>query len=84
GERGSFVFRLHWSAGKIIALGGSMILQPAVIPFLRLGENENEFAGYHLGMAKNVRISFLLGDDGFAAGLTVHHTSGNVTASKTR
>ena len=80
GERGSFIFRLHWSEDKIIALGGSMISQPIIVAFAPL--TDNVFAGYHIGMAKTMRISFNTTDGGVVTGLTVHTKTRDVAAQK--
>jgi hypothetical protein len=40
------------------------------------------FIGYHLGLAKTIRVSFSLDDSGSTAGLTIYRDKGNVIARK--
>jgi len=41
-----------------------------------------EFAGYHLGMAKNISLSFNVDSSGTITGLSVHNPGGDLTATK--
>jgi CubicO group peptidase (beta-lactamase class C family) len=81
-ERGDFFFRLFWQGGKIVALGpamsgelGSIIFQP---------ETRQDFVGYHLGMARIVRLSFITDQQGKINGLLVNTRKGSITAKKSK
>ncbi|MFH1336718.1 MAG: serine hydrolase domain-containing protein [Candidatus Zixiibacteriota bacterium] len=80
GERGSIFFRLIWRGHENIGVGPAMSAQTISIPFLPL--TLTDFAGYHLGMAKNLRISFNLTNNGSVAGLTIRTVDENVEAYK--
>jgi len=80
GERESIFFRLIWQGHENIGVGPAMSAQTLSIPFLRL--TLSDFAGYHLGMAKNLRISFNLDNNGFVTGLSIRTIDENVEAYK--
>jgi hypothetical protein len=52
------------------------------IPFLPLIPRGNEFIGYHLDMARNFRINFLVEEDGQIMGLVVLNEDGPIEALK--
>jgi CubicO group peptidase (beta-lactamase class C family) len=81
-ERGDFFFRLFWQGGKIAALGpamsgeiGNLIFQP---------ETRQDFVGYHLGIARIVRLSFTTDEQGKINGLLVNTSKGAITAQKSK
>ena len=78
GAHGSIFFRLHWRRGEIIGLEPAESGRAVELRFLPL--SEHELAGYHLGLAKNVRVTFNLDHDDSVNGLTVHGQSSNVDA----
>jgi len=80
GERGSIFFRSIWRDNKNIGIEPVEYAQPFSVPFLPL--TETDFAGYHLGMAKNVRISFNLDHDKSVISLTIHCTDDIIDATK--
>ena len=80
GTQGSIYFRLHWRKGEIIGLEPAESGRAVEVRFLPL--SEHELAGYHLGIAKNVRITFKLDNDGAVHGLTVHGQTSNVDATR--
>jgi len=51
------------------------------VPFLPLTSRGEKFAGYHLDMARNFRISFLVDADGRVDGLSLPHDDGPVKAT---
>lgn len=55
-EKQPHLFRFHWKDGKIIAIGGEGIPNPAMTPLQMI--SQNEFTGWHLGFAKPIRIKF--------------------------
>ena len=55
-EKQSHLFRFHWKDGKIFAIGGEGIPNPAITPLKAI--SQNEFAGWHLGFAKPFRLKF--------------------------
>ena len=80
GERGSIFFRSIWRDNKNIGISPVENAQPLSIPFLPL--TLTDFAGYHLGLAKELRISFNLDNNSSVTGLTIHTQDGNVEAYK--
>jgi CubicO group peptidase (beta-lactamase class C family) len=80
GERGSIYFRLIWQGDENIGVGPVMSARQVSIPCLRL--TLTDFAGYHLGMAKDLRISFNLDNDGSVTGLTIRNKDESIEANK--
>jgi len=80
GEKGSLFFALYWRDHKNIGVGPLMSMPDFSAPFLSV--SESEFAGYHLDMARNIRVSFKMDDKGAVSALTVHSPKGDVLASK--
>jgi hypothetical protein len=80
GERGSIFFSLYWRNKMNVGVGPSMGIQQISVPFLLM--SGTEFAGYHLGMAKNIRLSFDVDSGGIVTGLTVHNSGGDLSAKK--
>ena len=63
-ERGAKVFRFHWKDGRIIAVGGAAIPEPAHLWFLPAGEAT--FAGYHIPTTRTSRLRFDKNSEGQA------------------
>ncbi len=80
GEKGSIYFSLYWRNKMNIGVGPLMGIQEILIPFMPV--SGTEFAGYHLGMAKNIRLSFGVDSSGVITGLTVNNPSGDLSARK--
>lgn len=70
GERGSIFFGLYWRDRMNIGIGPMMSSPEFSISFMPM--SDTEFAGYHLGIARNVSLSFSLDDKGVVEGLNVH------------
>ncbi|MGB6866485.1 MAG: hypothetical protein WBE11_12410, partial [Candidatus Aminicenantaceae bacterium] len=79
GEKGSIYFGLTWRNSKIVGIDAVMGVPDLSIPFLPL--TSTDFAGYHLDMARNFRISFLVDADGRVDGLSLPHDDGPVKAT---
>lgn len=79
GDKGTAVFGLLWHASSIIGID-LMRQSPTVTPFMLL--SDTEFAGYHLGLAKNINIKFSVDESGSVIGLTVLTKWGEVAAKK--
>jgi hypothetical protein len=73
GEKESIYFDLYWKEGKNVGVSPRMRPENLALPILPLESNKNEFAGYHLPMAKTIRLSFKTGKDEGVEGLTVHN-----------
>ena len=73
GEKESIFFDLYWKEGKNVGVAPRRQPENLALPILPLEGNKNEFAGYHLPMAKTIRLSFKTGKDGGVEGLTVHN-----------
>jgi hypothetical protein len=54
------------------------------IPFLPPKSRGNDFIGYHLDMARNFRISFLVDKDSHVTGLVVQNQDGPIKAYKSK
>ena len=80
GEKGSIFFSSIWLEDKNIGVAPVRSAKTIAIPFLPL--SKSEFAGYHLGMAHDVRVTFQTGDGGLVAGLTIHCTGADIKARK--
>jgi len=80
GEKRSLFFHLTWLKGELFGLRPDLSAQSVTVLLLPL--SESDFAGYHLGYAQNVRVSFNLNDEGVVADLTVHEESGDVELHK--
>ncbi len=80
GEKGSIYFSLYWRNKMNIGVGPLMGIQEISVPFMPV--SGTEFAGYHLGMAKNIRLSFGVDSSGAITGLTVNNPSGDLSARK--
>ncbi|NIM99994.1 MAG: serine hydrolase [candidate division Zixibacteria bacterium] len=80
GQKGSIFFSSIWLDDKNIGVAPVRSAKTIAIPFLPV--SKSEFAGYHLGMAQDVRVSFQTGDAGLVAGLTIHCTGTNIKARK--
>jgi hypothetical protein len=63
---------LYWKEGKNVGVAPRMRPENLALPILPLESNKNEFAGYHLPMAKTIRLSFKTAKDGGVEGLTLH------------
>jgi CubicO group peptidase (beta-lactamase class C family) len=84
GERESLYFGLIWRDSKIVGLEITLRAPGLSIPFLPLNPEGNEFAGYHLDMARNFLINFLAGEAGQITGLTVPNEDGPIKALKSK
>ncbi len=84
GERGSVFFGLIWRDSKIVGLDAVMGIPDLSIPFLPSTSGENEFVGYHLDMARNFRINFLIDEDGQITGLVIPQNDGPLKALKSK
>jgi CubicO group peptidase (beta-lactamase class C family) len=82
GERGSIFFNLYWREKMNVGVGPSMGIQQISVPFLLM--SGAEFAGYNLGMAKNIRLSFDVDNGGTVTGLIVHNQGGDLSAKKVK
>jgi CubicO group peptidase (beta-lactamase class C family) len=78
-ERGSEYRRCRWERGALV-----YILQVALplIPTRLAPKSETEFYGYHLGLARVVRLSFNLDSAGAVTGLTFHSDGGKSVARR--
>jgi CubicO group peptidase (beta-lactamase class C family) len=84
GEKGSLYFDLIWRDSKIVGFGVTMRAPDLSVPFLPLTSNGDEFAGYHLDMARNFRINFLVEEDSQIMGLVVPNDDGPIEALKSK
>jgi CubicO group peptidase (beta-lactamase class C family) len=73
GEKESIYFDLYWKDGKNVGVAPRLRPEDLSIPILPLESSKNEFAGYHLPLAKTIRLSFKIGKDGRVEGLTLHN-----------
>jgi CubicO group peptidase (beta-lactamase class C family) len=73
GEKESIYFDLYWKDGKNVGVAPRLRPEKLSISILPLEGNKNEFAGYHLPLAKTIRLSFKTGKDGGVEGLTLHN-----------
>jgi CubicO group peptidase (beta-lactamase class C family) len=80
GEKGSIFFSSIWLDDQNIGVAPIPSAKTVSIPFLPV--SKSEFAGYHLGMAQEVRVSFQAGEGGSVAVLTVHCTGADIDARK--
>jgi len=80
GERGSIFFQLYWRDRLNIGVGPMMSPPEFSIPFMPI--SDTEFAGYHLGIARNVSVSFSLDDKGSVTGLSLHKPDRDIFARK--
>ncbi len=82
GEKGSIYFSLYWRNKMNIGVGPLMSIQETSVPFMPM--SSTEFAGYHLGMAKNISLGFGVDSSGAITGISVHNPSGDLSARKTK
>jgi len=80
GERENVAFKVIWQNQNFAGLEPSMPGKILSITFMPL--SATEFAGYHIGMAKNFRIEFTSKDDGTISTLVVRTSNGDTAASK--
>jgi CubicO group peptidase (beta-lactamase class C family) len=80
GERGSIFFKLIWQGHEIVGVDPAVSAHAISLPFLPL--MSNNFAGYHLGMAKGMRITFNLDNNGTVTSMTIRNTDENIEAYK--
>ena len=81
-ERGQRLLRFHWREGKIVAVGGEGIRNPAPTPFI--AQSKDDFAGYHVGLAIPLRASFNVTKSGEVTALTIRGRGEAVTATKSK
>lgn len=84
GKRGSLYFDLIWRDSKIVGFGVDMRAPALSVPFLALTSEGIKFAGYHLDMARNFQINFLVDKNGQVTGLTVPNEDGPIVALKSK
>ena len=81
GDRGGSIYlSVLWLKGKIDGMRLAASGVSVSVPFLPV--SETDFAGYHLGIAKNVRATFEVTDEGLVVGQTVDSVGGAVDARK--
>lgn len=80
GERGSLFFFLYWQDKKNVGIGPALFLPDLSIPFLFL--KDDEFAGYHIEMARNFRVRFSTDEQGRITSLSVYKEKENAVALK--
>lgn len=80
GEKGSIFFRLYWRDEQNIGVGPLMRIQEISVPFMLI--SGTKFAGYHLGMAKNISVNFTVNEKGSVTGLTLPDPDGDLSAQK--
>ena len=73
GKKESIYFDLYWKDGKNVGVAPRMQPEDLSLPILPLEGKKNEFAGYHLPLAKTICLSFKTGKDGEVEGLTLHN-----------
>ena len=84
GEKGSLYFDLIWRDGEIAGFGVDMRAPDLSVPFLSLTSGGNEFAGYHLDMARNFRIGFQMDEEGHVTAVVLPNEDGPVKAIKSK
>ncbi len=82
GEKGSIYFALYWQDMKNIGVAPSMGVPDLTFPFLPL--SETGFAGYHLDMARNFRMSFQADGEGNVEGLICENEEATLKALKSK
>jgi hypothetical protein len=82
GDRGSLYFDLIWRDFKIVGLGVAVHAPDLSVPFLSLTSGGNDFAGYHLDMARNFRIGFQVDEDGNITSLMIPDEDGPIKATR--
>ncbi|MGD9346390.1 MAG: serine hydrolase domain-containing protein, partial [Candidatus Aminicenantes bacterium] len=82
GDRGSLYFDLIWRDFKIVGLGVAMHAPDLSVPFLSSTSGGNDFAGYHLDMARNFRIGFQVDEDGNVTSLMIPNEDGPLKATR--
>lgn len=71
-------FGFLWRNGKLWGLTTGP--DPTYMPIQPI--SEDNFAGYHLGLAKNVQFSFMVDGQGGILGLKIHKLNGDIAASR--
>ena len=84
GEKASLYYGLIWRDSKIVGLDAVMGVPDLSIPFLPPTSRGNDFIGYHLDMARNFRINFLVDKDSHVTGLVVQNQGGPIKALKSQ
>ncbi len=84
GKKASLYFGLIWRDSKIVGLDAVMGVPDLSIPFLPPTSRGNDFIGYHLDMARNFRINFLVDKDSHVTGLVVQNQGGPIKALKSQ
>ena len=80
GEKGSIFFTLYWRDKMNVGVAPAMGVPDLSVPFYRLdGKN---FAGYHMDMARNFKVSFDLAEDGTVKSLSIGSGEDGITAEK--
>jgi CubicO group peptidase (beta-lactamase class C family) len=73
-ERGVEVRRLRWEGDR---LGNIVFAQLPILPTIFRPQSTTDFAGFHLGIAKPLRLSFEVNVEGVVTGLTFHSQTGS-------
>lgn len=82
GKKENLFMSLIWLNGKIIGLEPMFMFSLKIAEISSYTLSNNEFAGYNLGIAKNVRLSFSEDSRGSITGPFIHGKK-NVEASRT-
>lgn len=82
GEKGSVYFRLFWKNGKNVGVAPLMRPESLSLPILPIKGSSDQFAGYHLPMAKTISLTFKSGSNGKIKGLIIHHPKKEHVAKK--
>jgi len=80
GEKNSVYFIFFWQDMMNVGVGPAMGVPDLSVPFQTL--NGFEFAGYHLDMARNFRMAFLVDDKGIPVGLIIPSGSERIRADR--
>jgi hypothetical protein len=80
GEKGSIFFSLFWHDTKNVGVAPEEGMPELSVPFQFL--DGSDFAGYHLDMARNFRISFEVDDRNTVTGLIIPAGAEKIRAKK--
>jgi CubicO group peptidase (beta-lactamase class C family) len=80
GEKGSLFFTLYWRDKMNVGVAPAVVVPDLSVPFYWL--NGQKFAGYHMDMARNFRISFETADDATVKSISIGSGEDRITAEK--
>jgi hypothetical protein len=80
GEMGSIFFSLFWQDMKNVGVAPEMGVPDLSVPYHLL--DGSDFAGYHLDMARNFKMSFTADDKGSVTGLIFQSGSEKISAKR--